>query len=91
MTDHPVPERRDGQSKLHGRPLDENGTIELTVERPLSRFAIYEAALQSIAGSSCCGACQEAKLVAQAALNRVSLSTDAPAPDARVQEEEETP
>ncbi len=26
--------RRQGHSRLHGRPLDENGTIELRVEDP---------------------------------------------------------
>lgn len=35
-----------------------------------ARIAAYEQALQSIADSTCCVTCQEARLVAQSALNQ---------------------
>lgn len=58
--------RRELGDTLHCRLDARCQRCELTALR--ARLTQLEAALQSIANSSCCGPCQEAKLVARAAL-----------------------
>ena len=60
----PIGERQRGTTPLRG---------QLT---SMSVLSIYEKALRSIAANSCCDRCQEAKLVAQAALDAAEPPLD---------------
>ena len=72
----PIGERRRGTTPLRGQPLDDNGAIEFQPFSSMSVLSIYEKALRSIAANSCCDKCQEAKLVAQAALDAAEPPLD---------------